>query len=109
MKSEAKADCISAGGAHAMHHFTKKEKSNSSHLLQRDKSSQDAIFKLSKSLQLIPALHSTGNNKFWYCSRSRPIHNNSKTTGSKQDILEMKKCDGRPITMSIPVLKGLRE
>uniref|UniRef100_A0A2N9FE69 Uncharacterized protein n=1 Tax=Fagus sylvatica TaxID=28930 RepID=A0A2N9FE69_FAGSY len=51
---------------------------------------------------LIPALHSTGNNEFWYCSRSRFMHNNSKTTGSNQDILEMKKYDGRPITMSIP-------
>jgi hypothetical protein len=101
--------CISAGGAHAMSYFTKKEKSNSSHLLQRDKSNQDAIFKLFKPLQLIPALHSTGNNEFWYCSRSRLMHNSSKTTGSNQDILEMKKYDGRPITMSIPVPKGLRE
>ena len=40
-KSEAKltkVGCVSAGRAHAMHHFTKKEKSNNSHLLQRDKS-----------------------------------------------------------------------
>ena len=41
------------------------------HLLQRDKSNQDAIFKLFKHLQLIPALHSTRNNEFRYCSRSR--------------------------------------
>ena len=47
-----------------MHHFTKKEKSNSSHLLQRDKSNQDAIFKLFKPLQLIPALHSTETTSF---------------------------------------------
>jgi hypothetical protein len=87
----------------------KKRRATASHLLQRDKSNQDAIFKLFKPLQLIPALHSTGNNKFWYCSRSRFMHNSSKTTGSNQDILEMKKYDGRPITMSIPVPKGLRE
>jgi hypothetical protein len=79
------------------------------HLLQRDKSNQDVIFKLFKHLQLIPAFHSTGNNEFWYCSRSRLMHNSSKTTGSNQDTLEMKKYDGRPITMSIPVQKGLRE
>jgi hypothetical protein len=42
-------------------------------------------------------------------SGSRLMHNSSKTTGSNQDILEMKKYDGRPITMSIPVPKGLRE
>ena len=87
----------------------KKRKTTASHLLQHDKSNQDAIFKLFKPLQLIPALHSTGNNEFWYCSCSRLLHNNSKTTGSNQDILEMKKYDGRPITMSIPVPKGLRE
>uniref|UniRef100_A0A2N9FV47 Uncharacterized protein n=1 Tax=Fagus sylvatica TaxID=28930 RepID=A0A2N9FV47_FAGSY len=89
-KSEAKLTkdglCICCG-AHAMHHFTKKEKSNSSHLLQRDKSNQNAIFKLFKHHQLIPALHSTGNHEFWYCSRSRLMHNSSKTTGSNQDML----------------------
>jgi hypothetical protein len=37
------------------------------------------------------------------------MHNSSKTTGSNHDILEMKKYDGIPITMSIPVPKGLRE
>ena len=84
----------------------KKRRTTASHLLQRDKSNQEAIFKLFKHLQLIPALHSTGNNEFWYCSRSRLMHNSSKTTGSNQDILEMEKYDGRPITMSIPVLKG---
>jgi hypothetical protein len=87
----------------------KKEKNNSSHLLQHDKSNQDAIFELFKPLQLVPALHPTGNNEFWYCSRSRFMHNSSKATGSNQNILEMKKHDGRPITMSIPVPKGLRE
>ena len=98
-----------AGGAHAMPNFTKKRRTTACHLFQRDKSNQDAIFKLFKHLQLIPALHSTGNNEFWYCSRNRLMHNNSKITGSNQDILEMKKYDGRPITMSIPVPKGLRE
>jgi hypothetical protein len=87
----------------------KKRRATAPHLLQRDKSNQDAIFKLFKPLQLIPALHSTGNNKLWYCSRSRFMHNSLKTTGSNQDILEMKKYDGRPITMSIPVPKGLKE
>jgi hypothetical protein len=87
----------------------KKRRTTASHLLQRDKSNQNAIFKLFKPLQLIPALHSTGNNEFWYCSCSRLMHNSSKTTGSNQNILEMKKYDGRPITMSIPVQKGLRE
>jgi hypothetical protein len=65
MKSKTEADCISAGGAHAMSYFTKKRRrTTASHLLQRDKSNQDAIFKLFKHLQLIPALHSTGNNEF---------------------------------------------
>ena len=89
--------------------FLKREKNNSSHLLQRDKSNQDAIFALFKYLQLIPVLHSTGNNEFWYYSRSKLMHNSLKTTGSNQDILEIKKYDGRPITMSIPVPKGLKE
>jgi hypothetical protein len=73
------------------------------------RATKDAIFKIFKPLQLIPALHSTGNNKFWYCSRSRFMHNSLKTTGSNQDILGMKKYDERPITMSIPVPKGLKE
>ena len=63
----------------------KKRRATASHLLQRDKSNQDAIFKLFRHLQLIPALHSTGNNEFWYCSHSRLMHNSSKTTGSKED------------------------
>jgi hypothetical protein len=111
-KSEAKLTkdglCICCG-AHAMHHFTKKEKSNSSHLLQRDKSNQNTIFKSFKHHQLIPALHSTGNHEFWYCSRSRLVHNSSKTTGSNQNMLEMKKHGGKLMAMSIPVPKGLRE
>jgi hypothetical protein len=101
--------CVSAGGAHAMHHFTKKEKSNSSHLLQRDKSNHNTIFKLFKHHQLIPALHSTGNHEFWYCSRSRLVHNSSRTTDSNQNMLEMKKHGGKLMAMSIPVPKGLRE
>ena len=87
----------------------KKRRKTASHLLQRDKSNQDAIFKLFKPLQLISALYSTRNNEFWYYSRSKLMHNSLKTTGSNQDILEIKKYDGRPITMSIPVPKGLRE
>ena len=87
----------------------KREKNNSSHLLQRDKSNQDAIFALFKYLQLIPVLHSTGNNEFWYCSRNRLVHNNSRTTGSNQNMLEIKKYGGKLMAMSIPVPKGLRE
>ena len=49
--------CVSAGGAHAMHHFTKKEKSNSSHLLQRDKSNQRCHFQI---IQASPA-HSSSS------------------------------------------------
>ena len=48
----------------------------------------------------------TGNNEFWYCSRSRFLHNSSKITGSNQSAWEMKKHDGETITMSIPVPKG---
>ena len=87
----------------------KKRRTTASHLLQRDKSNQNAIFKLFKHLQPTLALHSTRNNEFWYCSHSRFMHNSSKTIGSNQDILEMKKCDGKPKTMSISVPKGLRE
>jgi hypothetical protein len=36
--------CMPAGGAHAMSYFPKKGKNNSYHLLQRDKSNQEAIF-----------------------------------------------------------------
>jgi hypothetical protein len=34
--------------------------------------------KLLKHPQLIPALHSIENHEFWYCSRSRLLHNSSK-------------------------------
>uniref|UniRef100_A0A2N9HP72 Uncharacterized protein n=1 Tax=Fagus sylvatica TaxID=28930 RepID=A0A2N9HP72_FAGSY len=67
------------------------------------------FFKLLKTLQLIPALHFTGSHDFWYCSRSRFLHNSSNTTGSNQNAWEMKKYDGKPIAMPIPVPKGLRE
>jgi hypothetical protein len=79
------------------------------HLLQRDKSSWFTILKLLKHHQLISTLHPTGNHEFWYCSRSRLLHNSSKTTGSNQDTWEMEKCDRKPITMPIPVPKGLKE
>ena len=55
--------CISAGGAHTMPHFTKKEKSNSSHLLQHDKSSQRGHFQIIQT----PPTHSnsTLHRKQW--------------------------------------------
>jgi hypothetical protein len=68
------------------------------HPLKRDKSSWSTIFKLLQHLQLISALHSTGNHEFWYCSRSRLLHNSSKTIGSSQDALEMGKCDKKATT-----------
>jgi hypothetical protein len=37
------------------------------------------------------------------------MHNSSKTAGSNQDMLEMKKHGGKLMAMSIPVSKGLRE
>jgi hypothetical protein len=87
----------------------KKREAAASHPLQRDKSNYSTIFKLLKALQLILALHSTGNHDFWYCSRSRLLHNSSKITGSNQNSWGMKKYDERPMTMPIPVPKGLRE
>jgi hypothetical protein len=42
-------------------------------------------------------------------SGSRLMHNSSKTTGSNQDMLEIKKHGEKPMTMFIPVPKGLRE
>uniref|UniRef100_A0A2N9F2T7 Protein kinase domain-containing protein n=1 Tax=Fagus sylvatica TaxID=28930 RepID=A0A2N9F2T7_FAGSY len=45
--------------------------------------------------KLSPALHSTGNHEFWYCSRSRLVHNSSRTTGSNQNMLEIKKYGGK--------------
>ena len=76
----------------------KKRGAEAYHLLQRDKSSWFTIFKLLKHLQLISALHPTGNHEFWYCSRSRLIHDSSKTTRNNQDAWEMGKCDEQPIT-----------
>jgi t-SNARE complex subunit (syntaxin) len=40
---------------------------------------------------------------------SRLVHNSSRTTGSNQDMLEIKKHGGKLMAMSIPVPKGLRE
>jgi hypothetical protein len=37
------------------------------------------------------------------------MHYSSKIKGNNQDAWEMRKCDGKPITMPIPVLKGLKE
>jgi hypothetical protein len=101
--------CISAVEPTPCPIILKEKKCNSSHLLQRDKSNQNAIFKLFKHHQLIPALHSTGNHEFWYCSRCRLVHNSSRTTGSNQNMLEIKKHGGKLMAMSIPVPKGLRE
>uniref|UniRef100_A0A2N9J0F7 Uncharacterized protein n=1 Tax=Fagus sylvatica TaxID=28930 RepID=A0A2N9J0F7_FAGSY len=44
---------------------------------------------------LSPALHSTGNHEFWYYSRSRLVYNSSRTTGSNQNMLEIKKYGGK--------------
>jgi hypothetical protein len=89
--------------------FTNKEKNSSFHPLKRDKSSWSTIFKLLQHLQLISALHPTGNYEFWYCSRSRLLNNSSKTIGNSQDASELGRCDKKPVTMSISVPKGLRE
>jgi hypothetical protein len=42
-------------------------------------------------------------------SGSRLVHNNSRTTGSNQDMLEIKKHGEKLMTIFIPVPKGLRE
>jgi hypothetical protein len=89
--------------------FTNKKRNSSFHPLKRDKSSWSIIFKLVQHLQLISALHPTGNHEFWYCSRSRLLNNSSKTIGNSQDASELRRCDKKPVTMSIPVPKGLRE
>ena len=73
------------------------------------RAAKNAIFKSFKHHQLIPALHSTGNHEFWYYSHSRLMHNSSKTVGSNQDMLEMRKHGGKLIAMTIPVPKGLKE
>ena len=87
----------------------KKKGTTTYHPLKRDKSSWSTIFKLLQHLQLISVLHSTGNHEFWYCSRSKLLHNSSKIIGSCQDAWEMGKCDRKPITMPILVPKGLRD
>jgi hypothetical protein len=87
----------------------KKREIAACHPLQRDKSNQDAIFKLLNHLQLISALYHTGNHEFWYYSCSRFMYYSSKTTSSNPDTWEMKKYDGKPITMPIPLPRGLRE
>ncbi len=79
--------------------FTNKERNSSLHPLKHDKSSRSTIFKLLQHLQLISALHPTGNYKFWYYSRSRLLNNCSKTIRNSQDAWEMGKCDKKkPIT-----------
>jgi hypothetical protein len=78
--------------------LTNKERNSSFHPLKRDKSSWSTIFKLLQHLQLISALHPTGNHEFWYCSRSRLLHNSSKTMGNSQDTWEMGKYDEKPMT-----------
>ena len=52
------------------------------------------FFKLLQHFQLTSALHLTENHEFWYCSRSRFLHNSSETTGSNQNAWEMEKHDG---------------
>uniref|UniRef100_A0A2N9ETJ0 Uncharacterized protein n=1 Tax=Fagus sylvatica TaxID=28930 RepID=A0A2N9ETJ0_FAGSY len=83
-----------------------RRKTAANHPLQRDKSNQPTIFKLLKTLQLIPALHFIGSHDSWYCSRSRFLHNSSKITGSNQNAWEVKKYYREPTTTFIPVPKG---
>ena len=89
--------------------FTNKERNSSFHPLKRDKSNWSTIFKLLHHLQLISTLHPTGNHEFWYCSRSRLLNNSSKTIGNSQDASKLGRCNKKPMTMSIPVPKWLRE
>uniref|UniRef100_A0A2N9HLZ8 Uncharacterized protein n=1 Tax=Fagus sylvatica TaxID=28930 RepID=A0A2N9HLZ8_FAGSY len=96
-----------AGRAHAMSYFTKKEEDSSSAIFSNVTRAANPPFSNYSSLySSFPALHSTGNHDFWYCSRSRLLYNSSKITGSNQNAWEMKKYDGKPITMSILVPKG---
>uniref|UniRef100_A0A2N9INS0 RNA-directed DNA polymerase n=1 Tax=Fagus sylvatica TaxID=28930 RepID=A0A2N9INS0_FAGSY len=83
-----------------------RRKTAANHPLQRDKSNQPTIFKLLKTLQLIPALHFIGSHDSWYCSRSRFLHNSSKITGSNQNAWEMKKYYREPTATFISVPKG---
>jgi hypothetical protein len=81
--------------------FTYKERNSSSHPLKHDKSSWSTIFKLLQYLQLISALHPTGNHEFWYCSRSRLLNNNSKTIRNSQDAWEMGKYDKKKLITNV--------
>ena len=92
-----------------MSDFTKKEKNSS---MPSSLTGQEQLVNYFQTIQVSLAHLSpylTENHEFWYCSRSRLMHNSSKTTGSNQDVWEMGKCNGKPITIPIPVLKGLRE
>ena len=73
--------------------FINKERNNSFHPFKRDKSSWSTIFKLLQHLQLISALHLTGNHEFWCCSRNRLLNNSLKTIGSSHDASELGRCD----------------
>jgi hypothetical protein len=72
----------------------KKRRTTAGYLLQRDKSNRDTIFKLLQASPTHFSLHSTGNHEFWYCLRSRFLHNSSEITGSNQNAWEMEKHDG---------------
>ena len=67
----------------------KKRRIAACHLLQCDKSNRDTIFKLLQASSAHFSLHPIGNHEFWYYSRSRFLHNSSKTTGSNQNVWEM--------------------
>ena len=97
-------------GAHAMSYYTKKKRSATAPIFSNvTRAIEILFFELFKHHQLSPALHSTGNHEFWCYSRSRLVHNSSRTTGSNQNMLEIKKYGGKLMAMSIPVPKGLRE
>jgi hypothetical protein len=98
--------CISAGGAHAMPYFTKKGGEQQlpifSNVTRATKMPFSNYSNTTSSFQLFIPSETMS-------SGSRLMHNSSKTTGSNQDMLEMKKYGRRPMTMFIPIPKGLRE
>ena len=66
-----------------MSDFTKKEKNSS---MPSSPTGQEQL-NYFQTIQVSPAHLSpylTGNHEFWYCLRSKLLHNSSKTTGSNQ-------------------------
>ena len=92
-----------------MSDFTKKEKNNS---MSSSPTGQEQLVNYFQTIQVSPAHlnpYHTVSHELWYSSRIRLMHNSLKTTGSNQDVWEMGKCNGKPITIPIPVPKGPRE